>query len=69
MNAAAMGAEAVEVAFEELYLALEQGTVDGQENPITNIDANNLIEVQDVISLSAHQLSSTSSSSAQFGTR
>ena len=39
MNAAAMGAEAVEVAFEELYLALEQGTVDGQENPITNIDA------------------------------
>ncbi len=58
MNAAAMGAEAVEVAFEELYLALEQGTVDGQENPITNIDANNLIEVQDVISLSAHQLSS-----------
>ena len=58
MNAAAMGAEAVEVAFEELYLALEQGTVDGQENPITNIDSNNLYEVQDVISLSAHQLSS-----------
>jgi TRAP-type transport system periplasmic protein len=58
MNAAAMGAEPVEVAFEELYLALEQGTVDGQENPITNIDAANLVEVQDVISLSAHQLSS-----------
>ena len=58
MNAAAMGAEPVEVAFEELYLALEQGTVDGQENPITNIDAANLVEVQDVISLSSHQLSS-----------
>ncbi len=58
MNAAAMGAEPVEVAFEELYLALEQGTVDGQENPLTNIDTANLIEVQDVISLSAHQLSS-----------
>lgn len=58
MNAAAMGAEAIEVDFEELFLALQQGTVDGQENPITNIDANSLYEVQDVISLSAHQLSS-----------
>lgn len=58
MNAEAMGAEAVEVAFEELYLALQQGTVDGQENPIVNIDAINLDEVQDYISLSSHQLSS-----------
>ena len=58
MNAEAMGAEAVEVAFEELYLALQQGTVDGQENPIVNIDAINLHEVQDYISLSSHQLSS-----------
>jgi TRAP-type transport system periplasmic protein len=58
LNAEAMGAEAVEVAFEELYLALQQGTVDGQENPITNIDAVNLDEVQDYISLSSHQLSS-----------
>ena len=58
MNAEAMGAEPVEVAVEELYLALQQGTVDGQENPITNIDAINLDEVQDYISLSSHQLSS-----------
>lgn len=58
LNAEAMGAEAVEVAFEELYLALQQGTVDGQENPITNIDAINLDEVQSHISLSSHQLSS-----------
>jgi len=57
LNAEAMGAEAVEVAFEELYLALQQGTVDGQENPIVNIDAINLDEVQDYISMSAHQLS------------
>jgi tripartite ATP-independent transporter DctP family solute receptor len=57
LNAEAMGAEPVEVAFEELYLALQQGTVDGQENPITNIDSINLDEVQDYISLSAHQLS------------
>ena len=57
LNAEAMGAEPVEVAFEELYLALQQGTVDGQENPIVNIDAINLDEVQDYISLSSHQLS------------
>lgn len=56
MNAKALGASATEVAYEELYLALQQGTVDGQENPITNIVANNLQEVQDYISLSAHQL-------------
>lgn len=58
MNAAAMGADPVEVAFEELYLALQQGTVDGQENPLVNIDAINLDEVQDFVSMSSHQLSS-----------
>jgi TRAP-type C4-dicarboxylate transport system substrate-binding protein len=56
MNARALGATATEVAYEELYLALQQGTVDGQENPITNIVASNLVEVQDYISMSAHQL-------------
>lgn len=56
MNAKALGAEATEVAYEELYLALQQGTVEGQENPITNIQAQNLAEVQDYLSLSAHQL-------------
>ena len=56
MNARALGADATEVAYEELYLALQQGTVDGQENPITNIDAQNFSEVQDYLSLSAHQL-------------
>lgn len=54
MNAKALGADATEVAYEELYLALQRGTVDGQENPIVNIDAINLDEVQDYISLSSH---------------
>ncbi|MDO5739985.1 MAG: DctP family TRAP transporter solute-binding subunit [Ornithinimicrobium sp.] len=58
MNAKALGASATEVAYEELYLALQQGTVDGQENPIVNIDAINLDEVQEDISLSNHQLNS-----------
>jgi tripartite ATP-independent transporter DctP family solute receptor len=58
LNAEAMGAEAVAVPFEELFLALQQGTVDGQENPLVNIQSNNLTEVQDVVSMSSHQLSS-----------
>jgi TRAP-type transport system periplasmic protein len=58
MNAKALGADATEVAYEELFLALQQGTVDGQENPIVNIDAISLQEVQDYISLSSHQANS-----------
>ena len=58
MNAEALGAEATEVAYEELFLALQQGTVDGQENPIVNIAAINLEEVQDYISMSSHQANS-----------
>jgi TRAP-type transport system periplasmic protein len=58
MNADALGADATEIAYEELFLALQQGTVDGQENPIVNIAAINLQEVQDYISLSSHQANS-----------
>ncbi|WP_182525638.1 DctP family TRAP transporter solute-binding subunit [Nocardioides dongkuii] len=58
MNAEALGADATEVAYEELFLALQQGTVDGQENPITNIDSSSLQEVQDYVSLSGHQANS-----------
>ena len=54
LNARALGAEATEVAYEELYLALQQGVVEGQENPLTNIDASNLVEVQDYVSISDH---------------
>jgi len=54
LNAQALGAEATEVAYEELYLALQQGVVDGQENPLTNISASNLVEVQDYVSMSDH---------------
>ncbi|WP_129788141.1 DctP family TRAP transporter solute-binding subunit [Promicromonospora panici] len=58
LNAQALGAQATEVAYEELYLALQQGVVDGQENPLTNIDASNLVEVQDYVSMSEHQQNS-----------
>lgn len=57
-NAEALGATATTVAFEEVYLALQQGTADGQENPVTTVDADNFSEVQSHISMTAHQVGS-----------
>lgn len=50
----AMGGEATPIAFAELYLALQQGVADGQENPISNIIASNLHEVQKYVMLTGH---------------
>lgn len=58
MNAEAMGAEPTAVAFEEVFLALQQGTIDGQENPIPTIKDLNLPEVQSHVSLTGHQVGS-----------
>ena len=41
-----LGAEAQQIKFAELYVALQQGVVDGQENPLMNIHASKLYEVQ-----------------------
>jgi len=49
-----LGASAVPMGFNELFTALQQGTVDGQENPIALIHANNFYEVQNFLSLSGH---------------
>ncbi len=56
-NAEAMGATPTPVDFAELYLALQQGVVDAQENPISTIDSLALYEVQEYVSLSAHAVS------------
>jgi TRAP-type transport system periplasmic protein len=50
-----MGAEAQQIKFSELYVALEQGVVDGQENPIANIHSGKLYEVQKYMSLTGHK--------------
>ena len=42
-------ASAVPMQFNELFMGLQQGTVDGQENPYMNIVGNNLQEVQKYI--------------------
>ncbi|MEH6717712.1 MAG: sialic acid TRAP transporter substrate-binding protein SiaP [Aurantimonas endophytica] len=50
----AVGANPTPIAFAEAYLALQQGTVDGQENPLPTIQAKKFHEVQSDISLTAH---------------
>jgi tripartite ATP-independent transporter DctP family solute receptor len=50
----ALGAMPTPMAFSELVPALQQGTVDGQENPIAVILANNLNQVQRFLTLTGH---------------
>jgi tripartite ATP-independent transporter DctP family solute receptor len=54
-----LGAEAQQIKFAELYVALQQGVVDGQENPLMNIHASKLYEVQKFISLTGHKYEMT----------
>jgi len=49
-----LGASAVPMAFSELYTALQNGTMDCQENPFANIDGNRLYEVQKYIIKTGH---------------
>jgi len=50
----AYGASGIPIDFHELYNALQQGVVDGEENPITTIYNMKFYEVQDYITLSNH---------------
>lgn len=47
-------ASAVPVSFNELYTALQQGMVDGQENPIATVATQKFVEVQKYMSLDGH---------------
>ncbi len=52
----ACGANPTPIAFAEVYLALQNGTVDAQENPLTTIEAKKFYEVQKAIMLTgAHR--------------
>jgi len=50
----ACGANPTPIAFAEVYLALQNGTVDAQENPLTTIEAKKFYEVQKAIILTGH---------------
>ncbi|UYG01932.1 sialic acid TRAP transporter substrate-binding protein SiaP [Halomonas sp. LR3S48] len=50
----AVGANPSPIAFDEVYLALQQGVVDAQENPLPTIRAKAFYEVQEHINLTGH---------------
>jgi TRAP-type transport system periplasmic protein len=52
----AFGAAPTPIPFGEVYTALQQKTVDGQENPIPTIYARKFYEVQSVLTMSRHML-------------
>jgi tripartite ATP-independent transporter DctP family solute receptor len=54
----ACGANPTPIAFAEVYLALQNGTVDAQENPLPTIEAKKFYEVQKNIILTGHILDS-----------
>ncbi|WP_158735837.1 TRAP transporter substrate-binding protein [Alteribacillus sp. YIM 98480] len=50
-----LGANPTPMAFGELYTALQQGTVDAQENPVANIHSSKFQEVQKYLNFTGHQ--------------
>ena len=54
----AMGGSTQQINFSELYVAIQQGVVDGQENPLANIHSSKLYEVQKYLSLTRHKYES-----------
>lgn len=50
-----LGAQPVAIAYGELYLALKQGVVDSQENPISYIYSPAFYEVQKYVNVTEHQ--------------
>lgn len=50
----AAGANATPISFSEVYLALQQGVVDAQENPLPVIQSKKFYEVQSNINLTGH---------------
>ncbi len=54
----AAGCNVQQIAFNELYLALQQGVISGQENPLSTILTNKLYETQPYLAITNHIYSS-----------
>jgi len=50
----ALGASPTPMAFPEVFTALQQGTIDGQENPLGTIHGNSFQDVQKFLVMTAH---------------
>ncbi|MBL8817217.1 MAG: DctP family TRAP transporter solute-binding subunit [Planctomyces sp.] len=57
-SGSALGASPMPISFGEVYLALQQGIADGQENPVPVIKAMGFQEVQKYLNLTGHIQSS-----------
>ena len=49
-----LGADPVPMAWSEAYTGMQQGALDGQENPSTVIDKNNVVEVNKEMAITEH---------------
>lgn len=49
-----LGADPVPMAWSEAYTGMQQGAIDGQENPSTVIDKNNVVEVNKQMAITEH---------------
>ena len=54
----ALGANPTPISFSELYLALQTGSVDGQDNPLGSVESAKFYEVQKSITLTHHLVDS-----------
>ena len=54
----AIGANPTPISFSELYLALQTGVVDGQDNPLPTLESAKFYEVQKSVSLTNHMVDS-----------
>ena len=54
----ALGANPTPISFSELYLSLQTGAVDGQDNPLGTVDSAKFYEVQKSITLTHHLVDS-----------
>lgn len=55
----ALGVDGAVMSLDEVYTSLQQGTVDGQDNPVSNVYTMGLYEVQPFLTLTEHQWSGT----------
>lgn len=51
---AALGADPVPMSWSDAYTGMQQGAIDGQENPATVIDKNNVVEVNKHMAMTEH---------------
>lgn len=54
----ALGANPTPISFSELYLALQTGVVDGQDNPLPTVESAKFYEVQKSITITNHLVDS-----------